>query len=116
MIKNYFSGMEEAVARLVSFFATLVFFSVYILSKDVQKISLDWSQLMIHLAVFWFVYELVGYFLFMVLLQFSKNKVPSKPKGYDIKDTNSNPEMPYIPGTSPLIQPSEDNLDQSDEN
>ena len=47
---------------------------------------------MIHLAIFWFVYELIGYILFMVLLQFSKNKSSPTPKG----------EMPIIPNTTPL--------------
>jgi hypothetical protein len=74
MIKNYFAGMEETVGRFLSFFATLVFFSIYILSKDTNTLTLDWSKLMIHLAIFWFVYELIGYILFLILMQFSKNK------------------------------------------
>jgi hypothetical protein len=91
MIKNYFSGMEETVGRFLSFFATLVFFSIYILSKEGNIIpNLDWSKLMIHLAIFWFVYELLGYILFMVLLQFSKNK----------KAITG--EMPDIPNTTTL--------------
>ncbi len=92
MIKNYFSGMEETVGRFLSFFATLVFFSIYILSKDNNTLVFDWSRLMIHLAIFWFVYELTGYLLFMVLLQFSKNKTVKTPSG----------EMPTIPNTTPL--------------
>ena len=84
--------MEETVARFISFFATLVFFSIYILSKDNNTLVFDWSKLMIHLAIFWFVYELIGYILFMVLLQFSKNKSSPAPKG----------EMPLIPDTTPL--------------
>jgi hypothetical protein len=74
MFKNYFAGMEETVGRFLSFFATLVFFSIYILSKDTNVLILDWSKLMIHLAIFWFVYELIGYILFLILIQFSKNK------------------------------------------
>ena len=75
MIKNYFAGMEETVGRFLSFFATLVFFSIYILSKEPrQELALDWSKLMIHLTIFWFVYELIGYILLLILMQFSKNK------------------------------------------
>ena len=87
--------MEETVGRFLSFFATLVFFSIYILSKEGNILPpFDWSKLMIHLAIFWFVYELIGYVLFMVLLQFSRNKVINSAKG----------EMPMIPNTTPLVE------------
>jgi hypothetical protein len=93
MIKNYFAGMEETVGRFLSFFATLVFFSIYILSKDTNTLTLDWSKLMIHLTIFWFVYELISYVLFLILMQFSKNKI--KQSEINIPPTpiqESNPE------------------------
>ena len=97
MIKNYFAGMEETVGRFLSFFATLVFFSIYILSKDTNTLTLDWSKLMIHLTIFWFVYELIGYVLFLILMQFSKNKmkqaeinIPPTPTQESILEDNIN--------------------------
>jgi hypothetical protein len=94
MFKNYFAGMEETVGRFLSFFATLVFFSIYILSKDKDNysLSLDWSRLMIHLAIFWFVYELIGYILFLILMQFSKNK--TKQSGVSIPPTSIQESTP----------------------
>ena len=94
--------MEETVSRFISFFATLVFFSIYILSKDNSTLVFDWSKLMIHLAIFWFVYELIGYILFMVLLQFSKSKLVTASKG----------EMPIIPNTT-LLQETADEETQN---
>jgi hypothetical protein len=93
MIKNYFAGMEETVGRFLSFFATLVFFSIYILSKDTNTLLLDWSKLMIHLTIFWFVYELIGYILFLILMQFSKNKMKQAEINIPpISTQESNPE------------------------
>jgi hypothetical protein len=74
MSKNYISGFEETVSRFLALIATVAFFSIYILSKDIAKVNLDWNGLTTHLVVFWFVYEFVGYILFIILSQFSKNK------------------------------------------
>jgi hypothetical protein len=71
---NFLSGMEEAVARFLSLIVSLIFFSINLLSKTPQQIALDWKDLMIYLGVFWLVYEFCAFFLFLVLIQFSKNK------------------------------------------
>ena len=71
---NFFAGMEEAVARFLSLVVSLIFFSINILSQNPQRISFDWKNSMIYLAIFWFIYEFCAYFLFLVLIQFSKNK------------------------------------------
>ena len=54
MSQNFYTGLEEAVGRIISLFATLTFFSIYILSKSVN-LNLDWASLMTHLAIFWLV-------------------------------------------------------------
>jgi energy-converting hydrogenase Eha subunit H len=71
---NFLSGMEEAVARFLSLIVSLIFFSINLLSKTPQQIELDWKNLMIYLGIFWLVYEFCAFFLFLVLIQFSKNK------------------------------------------
>ncbi len=80
---NYFAGLEEAVARLLSFIVSLAFFSIYILSKS--QITLDWNGLLIHVTLFWLVYELIAMALFYILSQFSKAKKLSNKE----KDPNS---------------------------
>jgi hypothetical protein len=77
--KPFYAGMEEAVSRILALFASLIFFSIYILSKNIN-LSLDWGNLMIHLAVFWFVYELISYFLFLIFTQFSRSKSKDEPQ------------------------------------
>jgi hypothetical protein len=74
---NYFAGAEEAVGRLLSFIVSLAFFSIYILSKT--TVLLDWSGLLVHLAIFWLVYEVVSLVLFFVLNQFSRDKIEKLP-------------------------------------
>jgi len=71
---NFLAGMEEAVARFLSLIVSLIFFSINILSQTPQRFTFEWKNLMIYLAIFWLVYEFCAFFLFLVLLQFSKNK------------------------------------------
>jgi hypothetical protein len=75
---NNYTGIEEAVARIISFLVSLIFFSIYSLSR-VNDLVLDWSKLMIHLAIFWFVYELCSFGLFVILVQFSKTRKTQNP-------------------------------------
>lgn len=85
---NAYTGTEETVARILSFFASLVFFSIYSLSRGYDLV-LNWSNLLIHVAIFWFVYELCSFGLFVILVQFSKNKKATESDS--IITTNSQP-------------------------
>lgn len=87
---NFFAGMEEAVARFLSLIVSLIFFSINILSQNPQTLFFDWKNLMIYLAIFWLVYEFCAYFLFLVLIQFSKNK--NLQKELDKKQNEEKPE------------------------
>ncbi len=94
--KNY-TSTEELMARLLSLFITLAFFSVYILTKG-QIAIVDWTILITHLGIFWVVYEFIGYGFFVILHQFASNKTTTlssainlaqEPKKSLIQDDNT---------------------------
>ena len=74
MSKTPYTSVTETVARILSLLITLLCFSIYILSKDIQSIKLEWSPLMVHLAVFWLAYEVFSFCFFILLQQFSATK------------------------------------------
>lgn len=68
--RNFFSGLEEVVARLISFLVSVTFFVIYIAGQG--KFDLDWYKAAIVLGFFWILYELISYILFLILSFFSK--------------------------------------------
>jgi hypothetical protein len=73
MSKSPYTSVTETVARILSLLITLLCFSIYILSKSVN-LSLDWSLLLVHLGVFWAVYEVFSFCFFLLLQQFAATK------------------------------------------
>lgn len=69
---NFFAGLEEVGGRFGSLFITLGLFAVYGWAKGI--VSLDWFQISGYLALFWFLYELLSYFLFKTFRYFSASK------------------------------------------
>ena len=74
MSKIPYTSVTETVARILSLLITLLCFSIYILSKDIQSIKLEWSPLMVHLAIFWLAYEVFSFCFFLLLQQFAATK------------------------------------------
>ena len=72
MNKNFFAGIEEVVSRLISAVITTIFFLVYVSAKTNSEIVLNWSGLLVSLAIFWLVYEFLAYCLYMIFVYFSK--------------------------------------------
>jgi hypothetical protein len=66
--------LEEAIAKVLSLVIDLAFFSIYILTKNTIS-NVDWQVLMIHLAIFWLVYEILSFGFYIILIQFSQNKI-----------------------------------------
>jgi hypothetical protein len=69
---NFFAGLEEVGGRFGSLFITLGLFAVYGWAKG--AVSLDWFQISGYLALFWFLYELLSYFLFKTFRYFAGSK------------------------------------------
>jgi hypothetical protein len=69
---NFFAGLEEVGGRFGSLFITLGLFAVYGWAKG--AVSLDWFQISGYLALFWFIYELLSYFLFKTFRYFAVSK------------------------------------------
>ena len=94
--KNFFAGLEEIVARLIALFFTLLGYVIYMLSSGITDSNLsvlDWKEMVIFLLVFWFCYELLGYFLFLILNFFSNRKPEQKPDfNYNFKEEEQNQE------------------------
>jgi len=67
---SFFSGLEEVVARLISFLVSVTFFVIYIAGQG--KLELDWYKAAIILGFFWILYELISYILFLILSFFSR--------------------------------------------
>lgn len=78
MPKVPYTSVTETVARILSLLISLLCFSIYILSKDIQIIKLDWSMLMVHLIVFWLAYEIFAFCFFLLLQQFAATKDPKQ--------------------------------------
>ena len=68
--KQFLTGLEETIARIVSLILTLAFFALYFGNKT--PISFDWYSLIGVLAIFWLVYEALAYILFLVFSFFSE--------------------------------------------
>lgn len=69
---NFFAGLEEVGGRFGSLFITLGLFAVYGWAKGI--VSLDWFQVSGYLTLFWFLYELLSYFLFQTFRYFAASK------------------------------------------
>jgi hypothetical protein len=69
---NFFAGLEEVGGRFISLFITLGLFAVYSWAKG--QVTLDWFQISGYLALFWFLYELISYFLFKTFRYFASTK------------------------------------------
>jgi hypothetical protein len=69
---NFFAGLEEVGGRFASLFITIGLFAVFGYAKT--SITLDWFQLSGYLALFWFMYELLSYFIFKTFRYFSSVK------------------------------------------
>jgi hypothetical protein len=75
MPKSPYTSITETVARVLSLLITILCFSIYILSKEIQMIArVDWAMLTVHLAIFWAVYETFSFCFFLLLQQFSGTK------------------------------------------
>jgi len=68
--KQFFSGLEEALARLVGVILTLTFFLIYIWA--VNGVSLSWLQAFFAFGLFWLVYEAIAFGLFILFDFFAK--------------------------------------------
>jgi hypothetical protein len=102
MSKVPYTSVTETVARVLSLLITLLCFSIYILSKDVQNVRLDWAMLMVHLAVFWLAYEVFSFCFFLLLQQFAATR--------EIKQDQVSPNIENkIEPTNPItIEPTDD--------
>jgi hypothetical protein len=75
MNKTPYTSITETVARILALLITLLCFSIYILSKEIQLlVRLDWALLMVHLLVFWIAYEIFSFCFFLLLQQFAATK------------------------------------------
>ena len=68
--KQFFSGLEEALARLVGVILSLTFFLIYIWA--VNGVSLSWLQAFFAFGLFWLVYEAIAFGLFILFDFFAK--------------------------------------------
>ena len=79
MPKVPYTSVTETVARILSLLISLLCFSIYILSKDIQSIKLEWSPLIVHLVIFWVAYEAFSFCFFLLLQQFAATKEAKSP-------------------------------------
>lgn len=94
MSKTQYTSVTETVARILSLLITLLYFSIYILSKDIQSIKLEWSPLMVHLTIFWISYEVFSFCLFILLQQFASTKNLNEISSQKIQETSKAVKLP----------------------
>jgi len=68
--KRFFSGLEEALARLVGVILTLTFFLIYIWA--VGGVNFNWLQAFFAFGLFWLIYEAIAFGLFILFDFFAK--------------------------------------------
>jgi len=68
-MKSYFSGLEEALARLVSAIVTILGFLIYVSAKG--SIVIGWRETIVALAAFWVIHEIIGFLMYLFFRYFS---------------------------------------------
>jgi len=109
---SFFAGLEEFIARLCSFLITVLFFTVYVIASG-NSLFLDWFKLLGFLALFWSLYEFIGFLLFVAFRFFAQNKatnMATNPTFDSIKPANQSL------GNSQTLPEDEKNLDKLSEN
>ena len=76
--KQFFAGLEEALARLVGLVLTLTFFLIYTWAVD--GINLNWLQAFFAFGLFWLVYEAVAFGLFILFDFFARFARKTEPE------------------------------------
>lgn len=93
-MKEFISGLEEIVARMVALVITMLIFIAYTLGNPF--IQPRWQEIALFLLGFWFAYEIIGYILFM-LFKFFANK-----QAQVMESKNSDPLETQQPPTDTL--------------
>ncbi len=100
--KQFFAGLEEALARLVGVVLTLTFFLIYIWA--VGGVNFNWLQAFFAFGLFWLIYEAIAFGLFM-LFDFFAKKSESTQSTQTQTQTNDGGYIPpfgseYTPGNN----------------
>ncbi len=77
--KNFFSGLEELFARLVSFILVALGFVIFMIARD-RNFDLNWLGILQILALFWLLYEVLGLIFFQVFHFFAKQQSQIQPQ------------------------------------
>ena len=73
-MKEFLSGLEEVVARIVSLVITMLISIAYTLGNPFNQPK--WQEIALFLLGFWFAYEIIGYILFTLFRFFASKKTP----------------------------------------
>lgn len=77
-MKNFLSGLEELMARIVSLVFSLLFFVVWISQKlPTSNTDQSWQKVFFILFSFWFAYETIAYVLFILFKFFATRQINS---------------------------------------
>lgn len=82
-MKEFISGLEEAVARMASLVTTLLISIAYTLGNPFNQPK--WQEIALFLVGFWFTYEVISYILFTLFKFFSTKKAESEKPTIEIE-------------------------------
>jgi|694.fasta_scaffold67105_4 hypothetical protein len=91
-MKNFLSGLEELIARIVSLIFSLLFFVVLISQKlPTSNNDQSWQKIFFILFSFWFAYEAIAYVLFILFKFFANRQTNSNSTEIQLDEADKNP-------------------------